>query len=184
LDDATRPAPAIVLAVNVTRNLIRRYLIGDRRTIAGTVYGTIIALSVLAAGAHAYQHHLWRLASIVAISALVLWVAHIYAHGIGESVAAGRRLTMAEVGDIARREYSIVLSAVLPVAALVLGAAGVLDERTSLRWAFGVGIFALAVQGIRYARLEELGRWAAIASVSLNLALGLAIVAVEAFVTH
>ncbi len=103
----------------ITRQLLRRYLLGDRRTIAGTVYGTIVVLSVLAAGARTYEHHLWRL-----------------------------------------------------------------HEPTTLRWAFGVGILALAVQGIRYARLEQLGRLASVTTVSLNLALGLAIVAVEALVTH
>jgi hypothetical protein len=107
----------------------------------------------------------------------VLWIAHVYSHGLGESVAAGRRLNMAEIGDIARREYSIVLSAVLPVLAVALGAAGILHEPTALRWAFAVGILALAVQGIRYARLEDLSRLATVATVSLNLALGLAIVA-------
>lgn len=168
----------------ITRQLLRRYLLGDRRTIAGTVYGTIVVLSVLAAGARTYEHHLWRLASIAAISAIVLWVAHVYSHALGDSLAGGRRLSLSEIGDIARREYSIVLSAVLPVAAVVLGAAGVLHEPTAVRWAFGVGILALAVQGIRYARLEHLGRLAAIATVSLNLALGLTIVAVEALVTH
>jgi hypothetical protein len=166
------------------RQFIRRYLLGERRTIAGTVYGTIVVLSVLAAGARTYEHHLWRLASIAAISALVLWTAHVYSHGLGESVAAGRRLDLAEVREIAGREYSIVLSAVLPVAAIVLGAAGVLHERTAVHWAFGVGILALVVQGIRYARLEDLGTVATVISVSLNLALGLAIVAVEAFVSH
>jgi hypothetical protein len=166
------------------RQLLRRYLLGDRRTIAGTVYGTIVVLSVLAAGAHTYEHHLWRLASIAAISALVLWIAHVYSHGLGESVAAGRRLDVKEVREIARREYSIVLSAVLPVAAIVLGAAGILHEPTAVRWAFGVGILALVMQGIRYARLEDLSTVATVISVSLNLTLGLAIVAVEAFVTH
>jgi hypothetical protein len=166
------------------RQFLRRYLLGDRRTIAGTVYGTIVVLSVLAAGARTYEHHLWRLASIAAISAIVLWIAHVYSHGLGESVAAGRRLNAAEIREIAQREYSIVLSAVLPVLAIVLGAAGVLHEPTALRWAFGLGILALAVQGIRYARLEDLGRVATLISVSLNLALGLVIIAVEAFVAH
>lgn len=166
------------------RQLIRRYLLGERRTIAGTVYGTIVVLSVLAAGARTYEHHLWRLASIAATSALVLWIAHVYSHALGESVAVGRRLDLAEVREIARREYSIVLSAVLPVLAIVLGAAGVLHEHTAVRWAFGVGILALVVQGIRYARLEDLSTVATIISVSLNLALGLSIVAVEAFVSH
>jgi hypothetical protein len=166
------------------RQFLRRYLLGERRTIAGTVYGTIVVMSVLAAGARTYQHHLWRLASIAAISALVLWIAHVYSHALGESVAADRRLDIKEVREIARREYSIVLSAVLPVAAIVLGAAGVLHASTAVRWAFAVGILALVVQGIRYARLEDLSTVATVVSVSLNLALGLAIIAVEAFVTH
>jgi len=162
------------------RRLLERYLFGDRSTIAGTVYGTIVVLSVLAAGGRSYEHQLWRLASIAATSSVVLWIAHIYSHGLGESLTAGRRLNVAEVTAIARREYSIVLAAVLPVAAVVLGAAGLVHEPT----AFGVGIFTLGVQGVRYARLEHLSLTASITTVSLNLALGLALVAVEALVTH
>jgi hypothetical protein len=170
--------------MDLTRQMLRRYLLGHRATVAGTVYGTIVVLSVLAAGAHAYQHHLWRLASIAAISALVLWIAHVYSHGVGESLAMGRRLTLEEIRSIARREYSIVLAAVLPVAAVVLGAVGLLPESTALRWAFGVGIVTLTAQGVRYAQLEQLGHMASVMTVSLNLALGLAIIAVEAFVAH
>src|SRR5262249_44707368 len=105
-DDAPLRTTGIV---TLMRQFIRRYLLGERRRIAGRVYGTIVVLSVLAAGAHSYAHHLWRLASIAAISALVLWIAHVYSHGLGESVAAGRRLDMAEIREIAGREYSIVL---------------------------------------------------------------------------
>ena len=170
--------------MNAMRRFLERSLFGDRSTIAGTVYGTIVVLSVLAAGGRSYEHHLWRLASIAATSSVVLWIAHIYSHGLGESLTAGRRLNMAEVTAIARREYGIVLAAVLPVAAVVLGAAGIVDEPTALRWAFGVGIFTLGVQGVRYARLEHLSLTASITTVSLNLALGLALVAVEALVTH
>ncbi|MBV9415311.1 MAG: hypothetical protein JO363_10070, partial [Solirubrobacterales bacterium] len=66
--------------MRATERLLQRYLLGHRATIAGTVYGTIVVLSVLAAGAHAYEHRLWRLASISATSAVVLWVAHVYSH--------------------------------------------------------------------------------------------------------
>ena len=170
--------------MHVARPLLRRYLLGDRNTIAGTVYGTIVVLSVLAAGAKTYEHQLWQLATIAAVSALVLWVAHVYSHALGESLTLGRRVTWSEVAAIARREYSIVLAAVLPVAAVVLGAAGVLNGRTAVRWAFGVGIVTLTVQGVRYARLENLSRPAAMATVSVNLAIGLTLVALEAFVAH
>jgi hypothetical protein len=167
-----------------TRWFLQRYLFGDRSTVAGTVYGTIVVLSVLAAGAKAYEHHLWQLAAIAGIGSFVLWVAHVYSHGLGESLAAGRRLTVSEVLGIARREYSIMLAAILPLLAVVLGAAGVLEEHTAVRWALGVGVVTLAAQGVRYARMEHLGRLATITTVSLNLAIGLALVAVEAWVAH
>jgi hypothetical protein len=96
-------------------SLLRRYLLGDRAAIAGTVYGTIVVLSVVAAGAKTYEHQLWRLGSIAAISAVVLWVAHVYSDALGESLAVGRRITFSEILGIARREYAIVLAAVLPV---------------------------------------------------------------------
>ncbi len=50
--------------------------------------------------------------------------------------------------------------------------------------ALGIGLFTLAVQGYRYARLEELGRWDTVVSVALNLGLGLAIVGLKVVVGH
>jgi hypothetical protein len=167
-----------------THWFLQRYLLGHRSTVAGTVYGTIVVLSVLAAGAKAYEHHLWQLAAIAGISSFVLWVAHVYSHGLGESLTAGRRLTVSEVVAIARREYSIMLAAVPPLMAVVLGAVGILPEHTAVRWALGVGVVTLTAQGVRYARMEHLGRFATMTTVSLNLAIGLTLVAVEAWVAH
>jgi hypothetical protein len=163
---------------------LKEFLIGDRRTIAGTVYGTIVVLAVLAAGASAYRDHLWRLDLIAAGSTLVLWMAHVYSDGLGESLNLGRRLTPIELSHIARREYSIVAAAVLPLAAITLGAIHVLPPGTAVFVAFAVGVVTLTAQGIRYARLENLSPPAAALTVSLNLAAGLALVALEAVVSH
>ena len=76
---------------------------------------TIVVLASLTAGQTVSDHDLWRLNAIVAVSVLVLWVAHVYLDGLGESVHAGRRLTAAELGHIARREFSIPLAALLPM---------------------------------------------------------------------
>ena len=78
-----------------------RLVFGSRRSIAGTVYGTIVVLAALAAGGKAFEHDLWHLAAIVVVTVLVLWIAHVYAHGLGESLEAGRRLDVAELGAIA-----------------------------------------------------------------------------------
>jgi hypothetical protein len=163
---------------------LKRWLLGDEDTIAGTVYGTIIVLSVLAAGAKSYKHDLWRLDVIAAVSAVVLWVAHVYSDGLGESLKLKRRLTARELAVIAREEYSIVLAAVPPVVAVGLGAIGVLAPSNALRLAFGLGIFTLAAQGVRYAQLERLSRGQAITTVLVNLLVGLLLVAVEVLIAH
>lgn len=158
--------------------------LGDRIRVAGTVYGTIIIMSVLAAGARPYQHHLWRLIVIAGVSVVVLWLAHVYAHGLGESLRLGRRLTIAELLAIARREYSIVAAAVLPLLSVGLGASGVLAAGPSVRLALWIGVVALAAQGLRYAQIEHLGSVGTLASVGLNVTVGLALVALEVLIAH
>jgi hypothetical protein len=166
------------------RKLVERLVVGDRHTIAGTVYGTIIVMSVLAAGAKAFQHSLWRLDVVAAVSAIVLWLAHVYSHGLGESLHRGRRLTADELFAIARREQSIMLATVPPIVAVTLGAVGLVRPGTALWLAFGIGVVTLGSQGLRYAQLERMGRLATIATVSINLVFGLAIVAAEVLIAH
>ena len=162
----------------------KRLLTGHPRAIGGTVYGTIVVLAVITAGAAAYRHHLWHLIAITAGTVLVLWAAHVYAHGLGESLGLGRRLTLDELASIARREFSIPLAAVLPLVALALGAAGLLREAPAVWLAFGIGVAALGFQGVRYAQLEGLSGMGAALAVATNLSLGLLIVALKVLVAH
>jgi hypothetical protein len=148
------------------------------------VYGTIAVMAVLAAAARSYQHMLWRLVALTSVTAVVLWLAHVYAHGLGESLQLGRRLTPAEFASVARREYSIALAAVPPVAAIALGASGILPHDTAIGLALAVGVLTLGAQGLRYARLERLSFTGSLVTVALNLAIGLALVAAEVFIAH
>ncbi len=163
---------------------LKRFILGDRQSIAGTVYGTIIVMSLLAAGAKSYEHQLWRLVVIAAVSVVVLWLAHVYSHGLGESLKLGRRVTVGELSSVARREYSVVAAAIPLLAVVGLGAAGVIVERTAVRLALWLGVAALTAQGIRYARLERLSRSATFITISLNLAIGLGLVALEVLIAH
>ena len=126
---------------------LKRLILGDRQTVAGTVYGTIIVMSVIAAGGKAYEHHLWRLVVLAGGSSVVLWF-------------------------------------VRPLAAVGLGAGGVLAERPSVQLALWLGVVVLAAQGIRYARLEHLHPAATFVTISLNLAIGLALVGLEVLFAH
>ena len=107
-----------------------RMVVGSSATIAGAVYGTIVVLAAVTAGAKAFQNDLWRLVAIVVTTVLVLWLAHVYAHGLAESIQMGRRLDAAELGAIARRELAIPLAAVAPAGVLVLGAVDLIEGRT------------------------------------------------------
>jgi hypothetical protein len=162
----------------------KRVVTGIGGGLAGTVYGTIVVMAVIAAGSRGDDTDAWRLASVVVATVLALWVAHVYAHGLAESVAADRRLSWLELRGLAHREASIPLAAVAPVGALVLGALEVIREQSAIRLALGLGVAALAIQGVRYARIERLGPAETVVSVALNLLLGLAIVVIEVALAH
>jgi len=158
-----------------SKSTIHRLLGGGDRSIGGTVYGTILALATLTAGAAAGQHPK-QLLFLVATTSSAIWIAHVYSHGLGESIERGHRLDRAELSSIAGTELPILLAAAAPTAALVLGAVGLVEESTDIAIAFGVGLAALAVQGLRYARVERLGPLGMILVVTANLALGLLVV--------
>ena len=163
---------------------LKDLILGDPRRVAGAVYGTIIVMSVLAAGARAYERHLWKLVVIGAVTVLVLWLAHVYAHGLSESLRIGRGVTIAELWSIARREASILAAAIPPLIATGLGAAGVLSERTGVLLGLWLGVAALTAQGLRYAQLEHLSPRAGALAVGLNLGIGLGLVALEVWIAH
>jgi hypothetical protein len=161
---------------------MRHLLPGAERGIAGTVYGTIVVMGVLAAGSEKLDP--WRLGAVVTGTVLVLWIAHVYSHAMAETITAQRRLDPAEFADVARREFWIPLAAVGPLIALALGGLGVLRESRAIWLAFGIGLATLFVQGLRYASVEHLGGWGRVAAVAMNVALGLLIVALEVALTH
>lgn len=70
---------------------LRRVVLGAGESVAGTVYGTIVVMGVIVAGADVARDA-WRLAVIVGATVVVLWVAHVYADAIGESIERARRL--------------------------------------------------------------------------------------------
>lgn len=168
----------------MTTGRAHRLLFGSASTIAGTVYGTIVVMATVTAGHQGEATDATRLAVVVGVTVLVLWVAHLYAHALAESIERGRRLDRAELGAVARREWSIPAAAAAPIAMLVLAAFGVLAEQTAVWLALGIGVVTLGVQGARYAALERLGRTGTVVAIAVNLLLGLAIVGLKAILAH
>jgi hypothetical protein len=165
------------------RGLLARLTLGEGGEVAGTLYGTVIVMATLT-DAYATERHPAKLAVIVVSTALIIWVAHLHAHGLAESLVEGRRLTGGDLKRVARQELGILLAAAPPSIALVLGAIGVVDETVAVWVALGIGLITLAAEGLRYARLEHLGLVAALVVISLNLTLGVTIVALKVAFDH
>jgi hypothetical protein len=155
---------------------------GER--LAGFVYGTIVVLAGVVAGARAYPHEPGHIATLVTVTVVVFWLAHVYAHALGHSVSHDEHVSRAELGKIARREASIIEAAVPPVAALVLGSVGLLSTHTAVWAALGLGLVVLGAQGIMFARVERLGWLATLVVVAVNVGLGVLLVGLKLLVTH
>jgi hypothetical protein len=162
---------------------VARLAFGHGHEVAGVVYGTIIAMATLTAS-YANIKDAWELAAIVWSTLFVLWIAHVYAHGLAESMARGRRLDRLELKSLSRRELGILLSAAGPSLALLLGALDVLKLGTSVWLALGIGLGILGIEGLRYARLEKLSMAGTLAVTAANVALGVLVVALKIGVTH
>jgi hypothetical protein len=96
-----------------------RVAMGER--LGGFIYGTILTLSVIIAGAKAYPGAPGQIAALVVTTTIVFWLAHVYAHGVAYSIGLDRHLSLAVLGHIARREASILEASVPSVAALLAG---------------------------------------------------------------
>jgi len=161
---------------------VGRYAMGER--LGGFIYGTIVILAVLVGGAKAYPHNSGKIAVLIVITCVVFWLAHVYSHAVALVVAREQHLTLAELRHIARREGSLVEAAVPPVAALMLGAFGLISTKAAVWLAFVLGLAVLAVQGVVFARVERLGLLATTAVVTTNVGLGVVLVGLKLLVAH
>ncbi len=189
LDDRAGDVGSEADAATLSRRMRRlsaprrgRAAVGER--LAGFVYGTLIVLGMIIVGAKAYPDGPGRIAAFVVVTSVVFWLAHVYAHALGQSVSRGERLSFAELWDVARHEGAIVEAALPPVVPLLLAALGVISTVAAVWAAFGLGLLVLAVQGWEFARAERLGWLGTSAAVAANLGFGLLLVGIKLVLTH
>ena len=164
------------------RSRVGRRQTGER--LGGFIYGTILVLAVIVAGAKAFEHEAGHIAGLVAVTVVVFWLAHVYADALAHAVAYDQHLSLADLRRIAHREASMLEAAVPPLLALLLGAFGVVSTRLAVWVAFGLGLVVLCAQGITFARVEHMGRLGTLAVVAANLGLGVALVGLKLLVSH
>ena len=159
-------------------------VLGVDDRIASTVFGTITAMATVTVYGRIFPDEPWKVEELVATTAIVLWIAHLYTHALSESISEGRRLNGPRVWSLAVRELGILLAAIPTTIALMLGGFGLFDETVSIWLAIGLGLAVLAVQGVRYARIEGLGSLGILLAVSVNLGIGALVVLLKAEVLH
>ncbi|HEX5018324.1 MAG TPA: hypothetical protein VFX15_12155 [Actinomycetes bacterium] len=125
--------------------------------IAGAVYGTILATTVVASLGHD-PDKLDRAIAIVFFTSLVFWAAHVYSLIVAGRMVARRQLTVTEVREIAAREWPMLQSCVPVLIPLVLGVTGIISRDNSADLAILVGIGALFFYGILLGIRERRGR--------------------------
>jgi len=114
----------------------------------------------------------------------VFWSAYVYAHALSESIETATPLNRSGVTHIARRELGIMLAAVVPTLALLLGVVGLIAEGTSVWLAIALGLITLTAEGYRYARVADLGVVGTVSILVANLLLGLSIVVMKVSLVH
>jgi hypothetical protein len=159
-------------------------ILGVDDTIASTVFGTVTAMATVTAYGRVFPNDPWKVEELVATTAVVLWIAHLYTHALSESISEGRRLNGSGVWTLAVRELGILLAAIPASIALTLGALDLFDETVSIWLALGLGLLVLALEGVRYARMERLGSAGLLMAVAVNVGIGLLVVALKAEVLH
>lgn len=155
---------------------------GER--LGGYIYGEIVVLATIVAGAQAYRHGAGHIAALVLITTVVFWLAHVYADALADSIRKGQHLTWTELREIAGRESSIIEAAFTPVLLLVLGSIGVFSVHLAIWLAFIAGLAVLVTEGFVFARAEKLGAVGTIVIVGANLAMGLLLVGLKLWVSH
>lgn len=125
--------------------------------IAGAVYGTILATTVVAALGHDPEK-LDAQILIVIFTSFVFYAAHVYSLIVAGRMVAGRPLTRSEVRGVAVAEWPMLQSSWPVVAPLLLGAFGIVSKDIAADLAMAVGIGALFVYGVLLGVREGRGR--------------------------
>lgn len=151
------------------------------------VYGLILVSGLIATASSAHAPS-FRVLLFVAVTLGVFWLAHVYSQVVGDHGRMGAdgspmKLRVA-IRESVRETRGMLLAAVLPAGALLLGAFGVLQDTTANWLALWVCVGVLALLGYRsYHRLGaalHVRLLGALATASF----GLIIIAAKAIVTH
>ena len=150
--------------------------------IAEAIYGLILSTAVVAAVSEDEDIDVGYVFVTVAVTAVVFWVAHVYAHFTAARMVDGAGVSGEERSRILRRQAPLMLGAVPALAALAVGWVGLISTETAVDLAIGLGVAALASCGFVMARRAQLSPLWTILVTAFSGALGLVMVGLKLLV--
>ncbi|KAA0941357.1 hypothetical protein [Streptomyces apricus] len=154
-----------------------------RADFSGGVYGSVLAASVLIGAGTLGSFPRVELVLLLLLTALVFWAAHVHAQLFGARLAQ-RDLDRRAALRVCREEWPIVNAAVPPALAVAVSPLAGLGIRATLWVALAVAV-AGQVGWSTVAARRAGASWRMVAlTATVNLALGLLIVACKLFLTH
>jgi hypothetical protein len=146
------------------------------------VYGLILATAVITISRELDPSDAGRAALSTLVTALVFWLAHVYARLLGRAVSQDRTSSRGAAAGAMREQWSLVEVAIPLVLVLALGAIGVIPDRAALVLATALALLELAAAGAYAAINQGAGPAGTLTSAVIALALGLSIVLLKVLI--
>jgi len=157
-------------------------LVPDRERASSAIYGTILVTAVIVALSEDPNASARELAEAVATTTVVFWLAHAYSDYIGRRAATRDPARWETIRLALARDVAMLGSAVLPLVALLLGAAGAVTRNQAVTIALVIGIIELFVGGFLASRGPASNLLRSVTIGLFNCVLGLAIVVLKALI--
>ncbi len=174
-DSLGRPAAA--------RHGWRAGMLALARNPAGSIYGTVLADSVLAVEAER-QTTLSDLIYAELITVLIYWLAHVYAAFLGSQPHVGRRGWLRRLGETMSHEWSLVTASFVPLLAVLLASAAGASVQTASLAGMWTGVGSLILWGEIAGRQGGSGTWASLAYGLVSGAFGVALILMRVLLLH
>jgi hypothetical protein len=149
--------------------------------VAGAIYGTILATTVVAALGHD-PAKIDASILIVVVTSAVFYAAHVYSLTVAARMVTHRPLKRSEVRGIAKAEWPMLQSSWPVLVPLLLGTLGIIDKDAASDIAMMVGIGALFVYGVLLSWGEGRGRLHVVWNALIVGSFGLLILLLKVFV--
>lgn len=153
------------------------------RNVAGAIYGLILGASIISAVSADHPGRAGVVEIYVCVTALVFYLAHVYAKVIGKWIEGEPPNALAIRHEL-RQEWPMVSAQLLPILILLLGALGIFSGQTAITLALVAALTELMI-GVLYACFKVRATPVqAVASVSAAAVFAVVVVLLKIFVHH